>query len=148
MVVMATETASPAEQDIMPQILDKRFAQNALLESTAQEIHSLVRQEIVLRERIPQVELRPLLARAVILQVLLPHAGSVRQGVTPRVDQLFRVATCVLGVTLVAIAKRDDTPQVVQPTRCATRYKVGQVAQSASAKLEDGRPGERRVSIA
>ena len=148
MVVMATGTASPVEQDIMPQTLDKRCAQNALLENTAQEIHSLVQQEIVLRERIPQVELRPLLARAVILPVLLPHAGSVRQGVTPQEDQLFRVATRVLGVTLVAIAKRDDTPQVVQPTRCAALLKAALVLQLASAKLEDGQPGVRRVSIA
>ncbi len=56
-------------------------------------------------------------ARATVLLVVGLRAGRPIQ-----------IAPLAL-VNRAATAKRDDTPQVVQPTRCATRYKVGQVAQ-------------------
>ena len=148
MVTTATETASRVEQGIMPLTLDKLCARSALLESTAQETRCLVQLEIVPRVRIPQVELQPLLARAATLLVLVPRAGSVRQGGTLREDRLYRAVPRVLEVTLVAIAKRVVTPLVEQPTRCAAIHKLTLGLQSASAKPEDGRPGVRQASIA
>ena len=64
-----------------------------------------------------------------------------------RAGRPIQIAPLAL-VNRVATAKRDDTPQVVQPTRCAALLKAALVLQLASAKLEDGRPGVQRVSIA
>ena len=148
MAATATEIASRVEQGIMPLTLDKRCARSALLESIAQETRCLVQLEIVPRVRIPQVELQPLLARPATLLVLVPRAGSVRQGGTLREDRLYRAVPRVLEVTLVAIAKRVVTPLVEQPTQSVTPLKLAPGLQSASAKPEDGRPGVRQASIA